>query len=302
VAPSSPEPTDLPQLHAEAAELDAKLAVLRASMADALAYQRVLVALQGELEARTHGEGSTVGPYRDPGAGRAALLAAIDELRPHTLSLPHLRRRETALMVERHALGARIDRAGGRRSLPLLAHAAIVVPCSVPWDRMEGDGLVRFCRGCERSVFDLASMRPEEAERTLLEHGGNVCGRLAMRPDGTAVAGSACPSAPRPASDRLRAALSAAAAVGAVAGALGVAYAFHAARPLPAQPPLPSAHERTARLLPFTPGRIPQEKDFFPPDPNEPSETEDDQGPEDGQTLESSGVLGHMGWRPPPPK
>lgn len=39
----------------------------------------------------------------------------------------------------------------------------ILEPCSADWERMDGDGTVRFCRLCKKNVHDLSAMTEAEA-------------------------------------------------------------------------------------------------------------------------------------------
>lgn len=55
-----------------------------------------------------------------------------------------------------------------RESLP------IAQPCNADWERMDGDGAVRFCRRCEQQVHDLSAMTEAEA-RAFLARGGQPC-------------------------------------------------------------------------------------------------------------------------------
>lgn len=55
-----------------------------------------------------------------------------------------------------------------RESLP------IHEPCSADWERMDGDGVVRFCRLCNKNVHDLSGMTEDEA-RAFLAGGERPC-------------------------------------------------------------------------------------------------------------------------------
>lgn len=39
----------------------------------------------------------------------------------------------------------------------------ILEPCSADWERMDGDGAIRFCRLCKKNVHDLSAMTEAEA-------------------------------------------------------------------------------------------------------------------------------------------
>lgn len=74
---------------------------------------------------------------------------------------------------------------GRRRHLPQLEDVAVAAPCSASWDEMVGDEHVRFCRHCEKNVYNLSSMSREESEALLAARDGNLCVRLYRRKDGT---------------------------------------------------------------------------------------------------------------------
>jgi len=69
--------------------------------------------------------------------------------------------------------------------LPLLENIAIASPCSVPWEKMEGDQHVRFCGQCRKKVYNFAEQTREEITRLIQEHEGHLCGRMYRRADGT---------------------------------------------------------------------------------------------------------------------
>jgi hypothetical protein len=78
------------------------------------------------------------------------------------------------------------------RVLPLLENVQIAAPCPASWDEMTGNDRVRFCRQCEKSVYDLSAMRRDEAEALLSEKEGKICVRLYRRADGTVLTAD-CP-------------------------------------------------------------------------------------------------------------
>ena len=51
-------------------------------------------------------------------------------------------------------------------------------PCTEEWDRMTGDGPVRFCEHCRKNVYNLSEMPREEAERLVCESAGSLCVRF----------------------------------------------------------------------------------------------------------------------------
>jgi hypothetical protein len=85
-----------------------------------------------------------------------------------------------------------IAKLAGPRSLPLLENVAIAAPCSADWEQMVGDDRVRFCRSCEKNVYNLSAMPRDEAEALLAARDGKMCVRLYKRADGTVLT-SDCP-------------------------------------------------------------------------------------------------------------
>jgi hypothetical protein len=85
-----------------------------------------------------------------------------------------------------------IAKMAGPRSLPLLENVAIAAPCSADWEQMVGDERVRFCRSCEKNVYNLSAMPRDEAEALLGARDGKMCVRLYKRADGTVLT-SDCP-------------------------------------------------------------------------------------------------------------
>jgi hypothetical protein len=77
-------------------------------------------------------------------------------------------------------------------SLPVLDSIRIASPCTADWDQMTGDDRVRFCKECNKNVFNLSEMTREEAQKLLTEHTGRLCLRLYRRPDGTVLTAD-CP-------------------------------------------------------------------------------------------------------------
>lgn len=70
--------------------------------------------------------------------------------------------------------------------MSLLDKARISAPCPVKWEEMQqnrGNAAVRFCLKCSRSVYDVASMSREEAEK-LLRSEDPVCVQIVRREDG----------------------------------------------------------------------------------------------------------------------
>ena len=93
----------------------------------------------------------------------------------------------------------------------------IASPCRAPWDNMDGDERVRFCRECNRNVYNLSAMTEREARHVIAEREGRLCIRFYQRRDGTVLT-SDCPVGGKRAF--LRGAASAGAAVAGVAAGL----------------------------------------------------------------------------------
>lgn len=78
-----------------------------------------------------------------------------------------------------------------------LAEFTIPTPCPMEWDRMSGDDRVRYCQSCGKDVYNLTKMGPDEVGAllaTVNEEGGELCGRLFQRPDGTLVTSECDPA------------------------------------------------------------------------------------------------------------
>jgi len=61
----------------------------------------------------------------------------------------------------------------------------VASPCHASWDAMTGDDKARFCRTCQKNVFNLSLMTRAEAEALIREKEGKLCVRFARREDGT---------------------------------------------------------------------------------------------------------------------
>ena len=73
----------------------------------------------------------------------------------------------------------------------------IVTPCTVSWDKMEGDERVRHCGDCNKNVFNLSAMLEAEAAALVAQNSsGDLCVRFYRRPDGTMMT-SDCSASPR---------------------------------------------------------------------------------------------------------
>jgi hypothetical protein len=72
----------------------------------------------------------------------------------------------------------------------VLSQFTIPTPCSMDWNRMRGDDRRRFCEACGKDVHNLTAMGPDEIGpmmARLREQGGEICGRVFQRPDGTLI-------------------------------------------------------------------------------------------------------------------
>src|SRR5215472_13087466 len=55
-----------------------------------------------------------------------------------------------------------------KNRLPKIANA-----CNADWEQMTGDDQVRFCKSCEKNVYNLSAMTAEAAEALIVEKEGN---------------------------------------------------------------------------------------------------------------------------------
>ena len=69
----------------------------------------------------------------------------------------------------------------------LINSIQIATPCSAEWDQMHGDGKVRLCEDCRKSVYNLSAMSADEALATVRDKEGTLCIRLFRRHDGTVI-------------------------------------------------------------------------------------------------------------------
>jgi hypothetical protein len=58
-------------------------------------------------------------------------------------------------------------------------------PCSMSWENMSGDERTRFCASCKLSVYNVSEMTTSEVRALFIKTGGNFCGRIYRRADGT---------------------------------------------------------------------------------------------------------------------
>lgn len=85
-------------------------------------------------------------------------------------------------------------------------------PCTVPWESMNGDERVRFCKHCSKNVYNLSDMSRTEARNLMISSEGTVCISMLKRADGTVVTDE-CPPILRPVRNAGRRILTAATAV-----------------------------------------------------------------------------------------
>jgi hypothetical protein len=69
-----------------------------------------------------------------------------------------------------------------------LERITVASPCTVPWNEMarRSDG-ARHCAHCDTNVHDLSRMTPRQIEFLIDRTGGQFCGRVTRRPDGSLV-------------------------------------------------------------------------------------------------------------------
>jgi len=66
-----------------------------------------------------------------------------------------------------------------------LENVRIARPCPARWEDMAGDEQVRFCKLCEKNVYNLSAMSREAATKLIQEKEGQLCASLYRRSDGT---------------------------------------------------------------------------------------------------------------------
>lgn len=92
-------------------------------------------------------------------------------------------------------------------------------PCTVPWESMSGNNLVRFCDQCEKNVYNISGLSAREANNLILTNEGRVCVSMLKRADGTVVTDE-CPPLLRPIRDGVKRTVATACAIVAALGAL----------------------------------------------------------------------------------
>lgn len=69
----------------------------------------------------------------------------------------------------------------------------VATPCPARWEDMAGDEKARFCRQCQKHVYNFSAMTTMEVEQLVLKNEGNLCMRLYRRMDGTVLTAD-CPT------------------------------------------------------------------------------------------------------------
>src|SRR3954452_916131 len=63
----------------------------------------------------------------------------------------------------------------------------IATPCPADWGQMKGDERVRFCRSCDKHVYNISTLMPDEAIELLRRTEGRGGVRLYRRRNGTVI-------------------------------------------------------------------------------------------------------------------
>ena len=117
-------------------------------------------------------------------------LEALDaQLAAHDAQLA----RSARLRRELEALAPQLDHARVHRALPLLSQLRVASPCRESWEGMQGDDRVRHCGKCDKHVYNLSALSPQQAEALLREREGGLCVRFYRRADGMVMT-SDCPT------------------------------------------------------------------------------------------------------------
>jgi hypothetical protein len=75
-------------------------------------------------------------------------------------------------------------------------HIRISSACSEDWDSMSGDERARYCRHCDREVFNFSVLTRMEIDALIRERHGKLCGRYEQRHDGGMITRELPDSAP----------------------------------------------------------------------------------------------------------
>ena len=66
-----------------------------------------------------------------------------------------------------------------------LDRVRIPEPCTVGWENMTGDDLIRHCAQCNKQVYNLSAMTRRRAEAIVATSRGGLCARIVKQPDGS---------------------------------------------------------------------------------------------------------------------
>lgn len=83
-----------------------------------------------------------------------------------------------------------------------ISELRIATPCTVGWENMRGDELVRYCGQCKLDVYNISELTPEQATELINSKAGRICIRLYERFDGTIILQD-CPYGVREARNKL---------------------------------------------------------------------------------------------------
>ncbi len=128
-------------------------------------------------------------------------------------------------------------------TLPIVDTLRIASPCDASWEAMTGDDRKRFCGRCEKHVYNLPLLSPDELVDLIEATEGKFCGRLYARRDGTVLTADCPVGLAQLARARRRRAVSAGAALAALwlsAGTALLSASWGGASVAP-PPPTPSA-------------------------------------------------------------
>jgi hypothetical protein len=153
------------------------------------------------------------------------LAAELARIRRKMGEAALLEAREKELEAEAEKAARDLDRARGRRALPLLAQMKVASPCNEKWESMTGDEHVRHCARCDADVYDLSSLTADQAEALLRAKNGALCVRYYRRKDGTVMTADCAVGVRR---RRIRNVALAATAAATVAGAGAAAFGLAA--------------------------------------------------------------------------
>jgi hypothetical protein len=71
------------------------------------------------------------------------------------------------------------------RRINNLENIRVASPCQTDWDAMLGDERERFCRECNKSVYNLSALTRKQAATLISDKQGKLCAKFSLRPDGT---------------------------------------------------------------------------------------------------------------------